>query len=796
MRLNTPTFLLAVALSGLLASPGAGAQTPITLDQAMAHPDWIGPPVEAAWWSWDGGKVYYKLKRPGSPLRDTYVQAAGGGVATRLDEAAQAAINAPDPVYDRSHARMAFVRNGDIFERDLRSGALTQVTRSNEEEADPQYSADGASLQFRVGTDWFAWNPRERLVSPVAQIVAGKDPAAPPAADSQRDLQLRLIATLKRQDEDRKAQRAQAELARREDPTRAIGPVYLGDGLKIDGSALSPNGRWLLVVTSPKDPDVGRIGKLQRYVTESGYEETEDQRTRVGRNSPIAESLKLVDLSTGVVRDLSFDTLPGIATDPLAAMRAAQKLEPLRGNRPVRVLNEGDNSGAATVRWSDDGSRLALQVRAIDNKDRWIAGVDFDKGALRSLHRLTDPAWINWNFNDFGWLPDSRTLWYLSEETGYSHLYTLPEGGKPKALTQGDWEASAVTWSPDGGTAYLVCNRANPGDYEVCTVSATGGAVRELTALDGVESFQLSPRGDALLLHYSASYLPPQLAVVPAAGGEVAKLTDTRTEAFKARDWIEPQYVQVPSTHGAAPIWAKLYRPATLEPGRKYPVVMFVHGAGYLQNVSHRYPNYFREQMFHNLLVQQGYIVLDMDYRGSEGYGRDWRTAIYRNMGHPELEDYVDGVHWMVARQQGDAANVGIYGGSYGGFMTFMALMREPDVFKAGAALRPVSDWTTYNHEYTSNILNTPELDPEAYKVSSPIEYAQNLRGHLLIAHGMIDDNVFFQDSVRMAQRLIELKKGNWELAPYPLERHSFVQPESWYDEYRRIQELFEKTLK
>jgi dipeptidyl aminopeptidase/acylaminoacyl peptidase len=165
-------------------------------------------------------------------------------------------------------------------------------------------------------------------------------------------------------------------------------------------------------------------------------------------------------------------------------------------------------------------------------------------------------------------------------------------------------------------------------------------------------------------------------------------------------------------------------------------------------------------------------------------------------MGHPELDDYLDGVNWMVANEQGDAARVGIYGGSYGGFMTLMGMFRAPDVFKAGAALRPVSDWSTYNHEYTANILNTPDVDPEAYTTSSPIEYAQNLKGHLLIAHGMVDDNVFFQDSVRLTERLIELKKDHWELAPYPLERHSFVQPESWYDEYRRIYQLFERTLK
>ena len=232
-----------------------------------------------------------------------------------------------------------------------------------------------------------------------------------------------------------------------------------------------------------------------------------------------------------------------------------------------------------------------------------------------------------------------------------------------------------------------------------------------------------------------------------------------------------------------------------MTPGKQYPIALFVHGAGYLQNVSARYPNYFREQMFNHMLVERGYLVLDLDYRASEGYGRNWRTAIYRQMGHPELEDYLDGIDWLVENQQGDRDRVGIYGGSYGGFMSLMALFRAPEAFDAGAALRPVTDWTSYNHGYTSNILNTPDIDPEAYAKSSPIEFAENLQGSLLIAHGMMDDNVFYQDSVRLSQRLIELRKDKWTLAGYPLERHGYIQPESWYDQYRRIFELFEMTL-
>ncbi len=784
---HLPVLLLASALAAALAP--ARAQTPITLDQAMANPDWIGTPVEAAWWGWDSRQVYYKQKRLASPLRDTYLAGASASVPAKLVNDNQLAnLDSPNPVYNRERSRAILQRNGDLFERDLKTGALTQIVRGTTPAADPQYSADGKHVQFRIGNDWFSWSRAERLVAPIALLRTAKDPDAAPDADSLRDLQLRLITTLARQKQDRDTNRDRRNEERGADATRAPQPVFLDDKYSIETSSLSPDGRYLLVVVAPKEGK-GRIGKLTKYVTESGYEEQDDQRKRVGRDGPSAQTLKLVDVASRKVTDLPYDTLPGIATDPLAELRSAHKLEPLKGNRGLRF--EGEENA---IRWNAAGTQVAVMAQAIDNKDRWIASVDLAGATLKPVHRLTDAAWINNRGNDFGWLPDNSTLWYQSEESGYPHIYTQGADGKARALTSGKWEATRVEW--DGNSAYFMCNPKLPGTYEVCSASTKDGVLHELTTLGGVESFALSPDGHKLLVRYSAAYLPPQVATVPATGGAATVLTDTRSAEFKAREWIQPQIVPVPSTHGADPVWAKLYRPAKLEENKKYPVVMFVHGAGYLQNVSQRYPIYFREQMFHNLLVQKGYIVLDMDYRASEGYGRNWRTAIYRQMGHPELEDYLDGLNWMAAKQQGDTQNVGIYGGSYGGFMTLIAMLRAPDQFKSGAALRPVTDWTTYNHEYTANILNTPDLDPEAYKTSSPIEYADQLRGNLLIAHGMIDDNVFFQDSVRMAQRLIELKKDHWELAPYPMERHGFVQPESWYDEYRRIYQLFEKTLK
>ncbi|MBY0558075.1 MAG: DPP IV N-terminal domain-containing protein, partial [Burkholderiaceae bacterium] len=612
MRFVLP--FLAATLCATLAPTAGAAPTPITLEQAMAHPDWIGNPVEAAWWGWDSRQIYYKQKRSASPVRDTFV-IGSNGASTVLAASQLANLDSASPVYNRDHTRAIVLRNGDLFERDLKSGALTQILRASSAAAAPQYAADGVHIQFRVGHDWFSWSRSERLVTPLALLRTAKDPDAAPEADLRRDLQLRLISTLARQKEERDALREQRNAERSADATRAPLPIYLGEKVVIDASALSPDGRYLLVITSAKDGDKRRVGKMPKYVTESGYEETDDERKRVSEAGPLEQQLKLVELASRKVTELSLAELPGISTDPLAELRAAQHLDPLKGQRKVRF-----ESGEQAIQWSANGARVAVMAQAIDNKDRWIAGVDLASAKLQPLHRLTDNAWVNNRYNDFGWLPDNSTLWYQSEESGYAHLYLRSANGQVRALTSGRWEASNVEWNADGSIAYFLCNPKLPGTYEVCSSTLRDGSLRELTTLGGVEGYTLSPDGRKLLVRHSSAYVPTRIATVASSGGVATTLTDPRTPEFKAREWIMPQLVAVPSTHGADPVWAKLYRPATLEAGKKYPVVMFVHGAGYLQNVSQRYPVYFREQMFHNLLVEKGYIVLDMDYRASLGY--------------------------------------------------------------------------------------------------------------------------------------------------------------------------------
>jgi hypothetical protein len=428
------------ALVALLVFAAAPAKA-ITIEQAMADPDWIGAPVQHPYWSVDGKSLYYSLKEKGSPVRDLHRIDVASGADTLIDANAMTNADGADPVYDRAHSRGAFVRNGDVFIRDIASGRLTQVTRTAEHESSPEFSADGRALHYRRGGDWFTYDIATGVGGPVAIVKAEKDPDAK-KPDDLGELQLKLFSTLRDVKNDRDAQKQHDEAFEKADPGRAPKPFYIGDDVRIEGTSLAPDGKWLLVFTTPKNYEKGKAGKLQHFVTESGYEEQQEERTRVGRNDPAPQSMILLDLASHEQYKLGADALPGIKDDPLKAIREenekakpkadAKKDEKKKTDEPkeraVRIVSDAEDGGGGGVAWSEDGREVAIQIRAIDNKDRWIATVDFGAHKLVTQHRLTDPAWINWSFNEFGWEKDDRTLWYVSEETGYAQLYAKPPG--------------------------------------------------------------------------------------------------------------------------------------------------------------------------------------------------------------------------------------------------------------------------------------------------------------------------------------------------------------------------------
>jgi dipeptidyl aminopeptidase/acylaminoacyl peptidase len=819
--------LLALLLALPAAVPAAAEAPPLTLEQIMADPDWIGNPPENAYWADDGRSVYYERERDGtgSNPRDLYRLDFATGRTVKVEPAERGKADAPG-VRSLDRKRKAYVREGDVFVKDLGTGAVRQLTRTSEAESRPLFLTGGQRVAFRRGNSVFVYDLVSGLLAQAADLRLEKDPAEKDDPTLLAEQEVRLLDIVRQRQEKEKREREEQRANQKADPTRPPLPWYLGEDDTVEDLALSPSGGWLAVVTAPKLKDKDqKASKLPNYVTDSGNVETRDVRSKVGSEKPVRHSLVLLDLEGHKRYDVDLAVLPGIQDDPLKALREAAKAKREAAKKKSGSKDEADKKDGEDKKkddetkdekkkdeakgrpveiqglsWSDDGQRLAAVVRARDNKDRWIATWDAAGQALTPRHRLTDGAWINWDFNDAGWLRDNETVWFLSEEGGYSRLYRVSaRTGETRALTpEGHFEVSDPVQSWDGRYLYYTANAEHPGRYDVWRVEVATGKAEQLTHVGGLTRFGLSPDEGQILLTHSAVTRPNELYVqATRPGAEAKQVTNTRTELFLAQGWTMPEVVPVPSTHGAtAPIWSRVYTPAGFDPAGKYPAVVFVHGAGYLQNVHYGWSSYFREFMFHTFLTRQGYVVLDMDYRASSGYGRDWRTAIYRQMGYPELEDLQDGVAWLATNKAVDPERVGVYGGSYGGFMTFMALFRAPDLFAAGAALRPVSDWAHYNDDYTSNILNRPEEDPEAYEKSSPIEYAAGLSKPLLICAPMQDQNVFFQDTVRLVQRLIELKKENFETAIFPVEDHGFVQPTSWLDEYRRIFKLFERYVK
>ncbi len=459
-----------------------------------------------------------------------------------------------------------------------------------------------------------------------------------------------------------------------------------------------------------------------------------------------------------------------------------------------------DSTSSGFVRvagWNDDGTRAALFAFPENHKSRLLHTVRSDSARIATVETLRDSAWVGGPCSSCaGFVDGGKMLWYVSEATGYAQLYAVPVGGgDTRPLTQGKWEVLSVALSPDRREFYLTTNEPSPAEQQVYRMPVSGGARTRVTMASGGHTAVASPDGRWLADVYSFVNRPPDLFLTAnAAGATPARLTTSPSAEFLRGPWIAPALVQIPASDGNQ-VPAHVYRPEDMGARPNGAAVIFVHGAGYLHNVGNFWSEYPREYMFNQYLAKHGYVVLDVDYRASAGYGRDWRTAIYRWMGGRDLADHVDASKWLANTYGIPGNRVGIYGGSYGGFMTLMALFTAPDYFGAGAALRSVTDWAHYNEGYTSAILNRPQDDTLAYRRSSPIYFAEGLRAPLLMAHGMVDVNVHYQDIVRLEQRLIELGKANWTLASYPVEDHGFVRPSSWADEYRRIFELFETTI-
>ena len=755
----------------------------------MADSKWIGTSPSAVYWSYDNKQVLFKWnpEKATSDSAYSYLLNGTGPVKSSYKEA-QFATAISNGIYNHARNKILFDYTGDIYLLDVLSGKPTRITQTAESENSLSFMVHDEWIAYQKGNNLFAWNITSGITRQLTDFKKEKPAAA--KADAQaiflQQQQLHTSDIIKERKE--KTDARTAYLIKVKD-TDTIPVIYYGN-TTIHDLKLSPDGRFI-TYSLLSGGEAAKKTIVPSYVTENGYTTDLPAYTKVGAPYDTS-SFYVFDRLRDTAILVKTDSIPGIKDRPEYIKDYPAKLKD--------TLRRARNVFTENVYWNETGTAAIVDVSSYDFKDRWLMQLDAATGKLTSMDHQHDDAWIGgpgvgWFGGGTGGWINEHTFYYQSEASGYAHLYSYDISTQiKKQLTQGKYEIQKVTISNDKKYFYLLTNEEHPGKQHFYRINTDGSNQQKITSMTGGYEVTISPDEKFIAYRYSTQNNPWELYVQENMPGKkpVQVTNKARSDEWKAYPWRDTKIFTFNNRDGL-PVYARIYEPA---PGKKNNgAVIFVHGAGYLQNVTYSWSYYYHEFMFNNLLADKGYTVMDIDYRASSGYGRDWRTAIYRHMGGKELDDEVDAARFLVKEKGIDSSRIGMYGGSYGGFMTLMALFTQPSVFKAGAALRPVTDWSHYNDGYTGAILNRPTDDSIAYQRSSPINFAAGLQNHLLICHGMVDVNVHYQDAVRLAQRLIELGKNNWELAAYPVEDHGFVEPSSWTDEYKRILKLFEENL-
>ncbi len=761
----------------------------LTVEKIMQDPKWIGTSPSNIFWSYNSKSIYFKWNPEKNISDSSYnYSLSENKISESSFNKAQFAEDIQNGKYNQLKTEEVFVHENDIYLLNIATGKVFRITQTEATESNPLFTNNDSDIVFTSGNNLFAWNNKNGTIQQLTNFVSSNAPSEN-SDETQQQLWLKNEAlqtssVIKRRTD--KADSAKAFLKRNKE--NELHKIYIGNK-DVQQLTISPDERFITYTLFKKSNEQTTV--VPSYVNKTGYTEEIPGRPKVGR--PDGDySFFVFDKLKDTVFNISTDSIPGIYDKP-----EFLKNYPDTNKNAKPILRKVVIQG---IYWNDKGDAVIADIFSLDYKDRWIMQLNAETGKLSLIDRQHDSAWIAgpgiaWlDAANIGWI-NNNTIYFQSEATGYSHLYAYNINSHQRnAITSGNYEIQKAVLSRDKKYFYLITNEEHPGKQSIYRINYDGSNKIKLSSLMGGYEMFLSPDEKYIAYRYSYQTKPWELYYQETKpNAKPVQVTDkAMSDSFKSYTWRDTKIFTFTARDGAQ-VHARIYEPK--EGTKNNAAIIFVHGAGYLQNVNYQWSYYFREMMFNNLLADKGYTVLDVDYRASAGYGRNWRTAIYRYMGGKDLDDEVDAAHYLVHSLGIDSTRIGIYGGSYGGFMTLMAMFTQPNVFKAGAALRSVTDWAHYDHEYTAAILNEPFTDSIAYARSSPINFAEGLKNHLLICHGMVDVNVHVQDDMRLVQRLIELGKDNWEFAVYPVEDHGFVEASSWTDEYKRILKLFDENL-
>ncbi len=746
--------------------------SPLTLRDASRNDRWLGLGVRDIRWDPDGSVVYFRWNA--DPQSDDVSEADPWYKADRDGRWVE---QVTDPGVARSipganlewspNGRLAVWSSGSgVFL--YKSGQTRAIVTLGTSIQSTRFHGDGA-VDIVSSESLYRYAIAEGSLALLANRYTVETSRTTAEGEWLAVQQRELFEHVRNQDARREAI---AAAGRTGSPTQ---PIPVKSGQRLENIQASPDGRYLTFRV--RDPATDRPNtQYIDYVHESGYSAVRNARAKTGEPRDV--------VTMGIQR---ID--PAVPPDSLHVTW-------------VTLPEAGDeNTVPHGPYWSPDGRRALVQFIGEDHQDVWYAELDVTTGITTVITHDHDDGWIGGppvqaNYLRpalLEWLPDGSWV-FASERSGWSHLYRVDQTATITPLTSGEWEVRAAELSRDGAVWLLQTSRDHPSDYHLYRMPATGGEMVKLTEGVGRNEGWLSPDGDRLTVLHGTTTELPDLLTGRVGSDEIKRVTVSGTDSYFTHALATPTIVSFPHQDGQ-PIWGALYTPDDPHPYR--PAVIHIHGGGYRQ-FAHRGWSVYGWALhvgFLNYLVQQGYTVLDFDYRGGAGFGRDFRTDVTGSLGIKDADGVAEAARYL-AREQGiDPTRIGMHGVSYGGFLTLMTLFRHPGVVTAGIARASVTDYAHYSDGWTSRILGVPHEDPEAYERSGPIYYADGLRDHLLLTHGIVDDNVHFQEAARLVQKLIELEK-DFEVMYYPVEPHTIQTEASRYDFVRRAAAFFDRHLR
>ncbi len=424
------------------------------------------------------------------------------------------------------------------------------------------------------------------------------------------------------------------------------------------------------------------------------------------------------------------------------------------------------------VGWLPDGSKIWYMWL---NRDQTRLELRFAcpvSGNFRTVVVDEDPAWVGMRVDKLTWVDGERFIW-AAEWDGWQHLYLFDiEGKRLGQITKGEWEVTDICgFDPTWSFLILQTSEVSPLERHIYSVGLDGGGFRQLTTEEGIHRADMHATGAYFIRNFSSPTTPPRIEICNLEGEVLHVFDDGRIPALDDYDLATPEYFTVTAEDGAT-LHAVMTKPPDFDPNKKYPVLVLIYGGPESQAVTKSWQN---RGMFNQLLAQEGIILFRIDNRGTAARGRDWCRIVHRNLGDWEIRDHAEGVKYLKTLPYIDGDKIGIYGGSYGGYTTLLAMVKAPEHFKVGVSAYPVTDWRLYDTIYTERYMDTPADNPEVYKVSAPLNFAANLEGKLLLIHGTMDNNVHVQNSILMIEELVKAGK-RFELMLYPRERHGIRQ--------------------